>query len=407
MGAVIPRRGLSKYTTQVMYNFLHRGREIILRLLNKPLFIILLWSLWVSAEYWILFQHSYMRVHDNAESIFAFYAITSQLFADYGFSVWVPNITGGIDGLVNVSSDYFTYDFPFFFLLPDWLAYSLIMFLQRFVATYFTYRLCRDFLHFGTGTAILAGLFWSLGTWTTNDWTLFDGLGVPAIPFYLYLLELSLNQSGRRRYIWASVTGLLVSYFSFFPLFTPFFFVGSFVWLWLIRGYGVKSIAAVYIFFGVFSFFFDIPQLFAIYLNARLSGRVERSLISIPIDQAMDTAIYGFRKYFWTYRVLWTFTFIGLLFTQFKDKLLVRLTLLAIVIVLFTKILWVISVTSRETLGFVSILNFNGFILIATFMPSVAAAYAVESGSAGLHLLLVKGWQSIERIPYKLWSAPD
>ncbi len=103
MGAVIPRRGLSKYTTQVMYNFLHRGREIILRLLNKPLFIILLWSLWVSAEYWIFFEYSYMRVHDNAESIFAFYAITSQLFADYGFSVWVPNIAAGIDSLVNVS----------------------------------------------------------------------------------------------------------------------------------------------------------------------------------------------------------------------------------------------------------------------------------------------------------------
>lgn len=356
----------------------HRRIRVAQRILSKPLLLLLIWALWISAEYWVFGQHSYVRVHDNAESNFAYRAVVSQIYGDYGFSAWLPNVAGGVDSFTNVALDYSTYDFMPFFLLPDWMAYSLIMFLQRFLAVYFTYRLCKDFLSFRTSTAILAGLFWSLGTWTTNDWTLFDGLGPPLIPLYLYLLELDLKKSGWRKYVWACFIGLLLSYFSFFPLFTPFFIAGSFFWLWIVRGHDIKSLVPVYLCFGLSSFILDIPELYAISLNAPLSGRVGRSLISIPVKEAASTTISGILRYFRTYRVLWVLASIGLLFTRFRDKLLARLSFTAIGIVLGSKILWGISVASRDILGFLSVINFADFGLIAAFIPSVAAAYAIE-----------------------------
>lgn len=348
------------------------------KILKKSFFIILLWSLWISAEYWVFGSRSYMRIHDNAESFFAYSAVVSRIYSTYGPSAWIPNIAGGIDHYVLGVGNYFTYDFPLFFLLPNWLVYSLVMFLQRFLATYFTYRLCKDFLRFNAYSAILAGIFWSLGTWTTNDWTFYDGLGPPLVPLYLYLLETCLKKTGWKRYVLASVTGLLLSYSSLFALFTPFFIAGSFFWLWIIRRHTLKSLVPVYLLLGLCSLCFEISDLYATFLNAPLSGRAGRGLVSYPVRNAAMTCFNNITKYFRTYSVLWIITFIALFIARFKDKLLLRLVGTTIGVVLVSRILWLISVTNRDTLGFLSVINFNDFILIASFIPSVSAAYIIE-----------------------------
>lgn len=374
-------------------------QDVVLGILDKPLLLVLLWALWISAQYWIFGAWSYMRIHDNGESQFAYRAMTAQIYAGNGFSVWLPNVAAGIDSFITENINYFTYDFAAFFLLPDWLAYGVIMFLQRFLAAYFTYRLCRDFLRFETYAAILAGIFWSLGTWATNDWTLYDGLGTPLIPAYLYWLEKSLNQPGWKKYAWASLTGLLVSYLSFFPLFTPFFVAGAFLWLWIVRSYDIKTLVPLFLVFGLFSFTFDIPQLSAILLNAALSGRIiTMSLASMPIGDALPTLLEGIGKYFLTYRVMWAMMLGGLLFTRFRDKGLLRLTLTALGVVLGSRLLWFVSVTNREALSLLSIVNFNDFILIATFIPSVAAAGAVDRiGKAEARLTLSRPVQDSQQ----------
>ncbi len=355
-----------------------RAIEIFTKILKNSFLIILLWSLWISAEYWVFGSCSYMRVHDNAESMYTYGVVVSRIYSTHGPSAWIPDIASGIDHYIIGISNYFTYDFPLFALLPNWLVYSFVMFLQRFLATYFTYRLCRDFLKFNKYSAILAGIFWSLGTWSTNDWTFYNGLGLPLIPLYLYLLEICLKKSGWKRYVLASVVGLLLSYNSLFALFTPFFIVGSFIWLWVIRRHTFKLLFPVFLFFGLFSLCFEVSDLHATFLNAPFSGRVERGVMSYPISKAVMVCFNGIAKYFQTYLILWIITFIGLCITRFKDKLLLRLVGTTIGVVLISRILWFISVTNRETLGVLSVVNFSDFILIATFIPSVSAAYLIE-----------------------------
>ncbi len=350
----------------------------ISKFVKKPIFLILLWSLWLSIEYWGMGDYSYIRIHDNAETNLSYRVLTSQIFKEHGFTSWIQNIAGGIDSQIINNISYFTYDFLPFLLFPGWFAYALIMFLQRFLAAYFTYRLCSDFLNLKTTTALVAGLVWSLGTWSTNGWTLFDRLGPPLIPLYLYLLEVSLSKTGYRKYIWASVSGLLLSYNSFFPLFTPFFIAGSFLWLWIVRSHKIKLLLIIYLCFGLSTLVFDIPQITAIYFNAPLSGRAERTMLSIAYSEAIRSAFLGTINFFFTYKVLWTVTLVAFVISKFRDKLIGKMIAFAGGVVIVSKALWVISVTNRETMSFLSLINFNDFVLITCFVPSISAAYLIE-----------------------------
>lgn len=349
-------------------------REIV----ERPQVVIFLWALWISAAYWLFGKYSYIRVNDNAESIFSYQIIISNLFTDYGYSAWIPNIGAGIDGMLNMGSSYFTYEFPLFLLFPKWIVYALIMFTQRFLAALFTYKLCRDFLKIDKGASILAGFFWSLGTWTTNDWTMFDALGPPLIPMYLYLLELGFSKSRGMKYAIAALTGILLSYFSFFPLFTPFFIFGSFIWFIFIRNYGLKTILPVYLVFGLFSFSLDIKELYAIYVNLPFTGRMSGGLLSTSVGSIVFTTVSNVLAYFLSHKALWIMIVAGLLFSKSRSQLLVRLSFTAISIVLASNLLWAISAITKESISIMSIVNFNGFVLIATFIPSVAAACAVD-----------------------------
>lgn len=50
-----------------------------------------------------------------------------------------------------------------------WLAYGLFMWVQRFLASYFAYRLCRDSLRLNHLACVFAGMAFSLCQWNVYD----------------------------------------------------------------------------------------------------------------------------------------------------------------------------------------------------------------------------------------------
>jgi hypothetical protein len=118
-----------------------------------------------------------------------------------------------------------------FVLLPDWLAYGLLMFLQRFVAGYFMFRLLRDSLNLDVPVAFFGGLAFASITNPQSPgagfagFTIYNELALPAFPLVAWLLWYSSIQSTRRAYIIAACTGIgwaLFSSYAFVLFFLPF-----------------------------------------------------------------------------------------------------------------------------------------------------------------------------------------
>ena len=147
-----------------------------------PLFLI--WSLWLTLEYFGLGPYSYIRIHDCANSVFPRDLGYFSEFFQYGFSNWSAQIAGGIDRLSN-GGPLFHLDSLFFLTLPGWLTYAAITLIQRFIAGYFTYRLCRDYLRLGEFPSIVAGLAYSVSFF----WFKSEFIGQAGFPLILWSLE--------------------------------------------------------------------------------------------------------------------------------------------------------------------------------------------------------------------------
>ncbi len=122
-----------------------------------------------------------------------------------------------------------------FALLPGWLAYGAVMYVQRFVAGYFFFRLLRDDARIGAGVAFAAGLAYSLYYqpgihYQWDGFQLFEGLGLPALPLLLWGLHRLHDMRSPLRYVWAAAGGIALAmsanYFQaiFFPLVVIFWF---------------------------------------------------------------------------------------------------------------------------------------------------------------------------------------
>ncbi|MBF0626763.1 MAG: YfhO family protein [Magnetococcales bacterium] len=170
----------------------------------------LLWSLLISAIYWALGPNSYLRIQDNADANLPYRILAAKNILEYGLIFWQTKIISGIPFLINPFADSLLVDHLPYLFLPGWAAYGLIMWLQRFVAGYFTFRLCREILKLDEVSALFAGLSFSLYRWNVHDACLWDALGLPAIALILLLFSQILTQSIRRSVPLSILLGMLV-----------------------------------------------------------------------------------------------------------------------------------------------------------------------------------------------------
>jgi hypothetical protein len=222
------------------------------------------WSLLVSAVYWFLGPYSYIRIQDTTDFNLAYRIAAAKDFLEYGITYWQPKFAGGMPAWVMPQFDSFLITGPPFYLLPPWAAYGFIMWLQRFIAGYFSYRLCRS-LGLNHIASLFGGVAFSLNNWSVVDWTLFDGLGPPATPLYLLLFDRFIRvQSKAYGLFLVGLLGVFLALVASSALYTIFLVCGLPIWFLYIRG---ESFSAVWQYFLIFIFcavLIELPGVVAI-----------------------------------------------------------------------------------------------------------------------------------------------
>ncbi|MBF0180809.1 MAG: hypothetical protein HQM03_12375 [Magnetococcales bacterium] len=243
-----------------------------LRFAHRPLFW-LLWSLLISAIYWALGPHSYMRIQDNTDFNIPYRIAAARDLWEYGLTYWQPKFAGGMPAMVHPLFDSFLVDGLPFLLLPGWAAYGLIMWLQRFLAGYFTYRLCRDLLRMETAGALFAGLAFSLYFWNVRDMNLVDALGLPATAMWFLWFERLLGRNGWTGWALAGLLGVLLGLVSQSVLFTFFLVAGLPVWLWIARRIPWRAMLPRWGTFALGACLAEAPQLIALLAYRPVTAR--------------------------------------------------------------------------------------------------------------------------------------
>lgn|GEM_PF-724683 len=180
-----------------------------------------LYSLLLAFPYFGFGSMSFVVLHDTAEMNLPRSVWFGQGDALTGLSSWLPMQICGTDRLASgLSTDF---SLLLFTTLPGWLAYGLLMWLQRFIAGYFLYRLLREWRQVAPAGAAAVACAYALFTqphinmaWA--GFALYDGLALPGLPLLLYLLYRSAGWRPRYRYAAAVGGGLLLAYTSHFFL---------------------------------------------------------------------------------------------------------------------------------------------------------------------------------------------
>ncbi|MBF0380606.1 MAG: YfhO family protein [Magnetococcales bacterium] len=222
------------------------------------------WSLLVSGVYWFLGPYSYIRIQDTTDFNLAYRIAAAKDFLEYGITYWQPKFAGGMPAWVMPLFDSFLITGPPFYLLPPWAAYGFIMWLQRFIAGYFTYKLCRS-LGLNTVASLFAGMAFSLNNWSVIDWTLFDGLGPPVTPLYLYLFDRILRvQAKVRGLILVGLLGVFLALVASSALYTIFLLCGLPIWILYIRDFSFRDVWQYFFVFIFCAVVAELPGVIAI-----------------------------------------------------------------------------------------------------------------------------------------------
>jgi hypothetical protein len=207
---------------------------------NKDRFLALLRSHWqivffiffallLSFEYWGFGADSYVRVFDSADGRLATrIALRNNLLGgEVGYWNW--DMFGGLDRLAEGNSLEFIN--ILFYALPGWLAYGIFMFLQRFIAGIFTYKLLNKHLGVRRIVALFPAMFYALwsqsrfnnsqeGFTVPNSFSL---AGIPMVLFFFgeiskqYLTDKrkALLLTGAFGFVFAGMTNFAFSIFIF------------------------------------------------------------------------------------------------------------------------------------------------------------------------------------------------
>lgn len=150
-----------------------------------------LWAAFLSFEYWGFGENSYVKIPDSGNGhLAARLSIGENIKADEN-GYWNADLWVGTDK--KAQSDNLGIFDTLFIYLPGWLASGFYIFLQRFVAGFFTFLLLRNHLKVNLAAAVLPAMlyaFYPAGQYNLqfDGFTHYDALGLPGIPMYLYAL---------------------------------------------------------------------------------------------------------------------------------------------------------------------------------------------------------------------------
>lgn len=143
----------------LIYKFPWAINKIKLAVSDHTLLFFLAWAVWLSFPMWAFGELSFVRSHDEADS-----QIPNQMYIllQNKFPQWM-GIAGGIDTVSGhnfLVSSYILHN-PYF-KIPIWMSIGFILFFQRFIASYFFFKLFHNFCKIPLGASLMCALGYSM-----------------------------------------------------------------------------------------------------------------------------------------------------------------------------------------------------------------------------------------------------
>jgi hypothetical protein len=316
--------------------------SLALWLINKKWAIILAWAIWLTAESLFLGPFSYIRMHDVGDSILPMRLALNEAFFNNGIFYWFPYAACGADRLSLTALNFAQVDNLFFLFLPGWLAYGLATFLQRLIAGYFTYRLCKDCLKLDILPSIIAGLVYSISFSSLLYGEAYHSIlqtqfaGEMGLPFILWSIEYIYiyfyKEKNIYSYLLTLLLGIFVVFSSNFALSVPFILPIILIWFALIRKLFTKKFILMYIIFSSTILLGNIPMIWALLINSTLSHRAHWPLFTTlgGFEEALNGAILKSIHFIKTNSFYLLLGIMGLILSKPKDRRLFVVLLLTL-----------------------------------------------------------------------------
>jgi hypothetical protein len=380
------------------------GMKALLRRRGTMAILFLLWALWLAFPYFGFGAESYVRIFDNGDSTLPAKVSMRTATPSHLLSAWNPQPVTGVDQVpVTSSADL---DNWLFAILPGWLAYGLVMFAQRFIAGYFTYRLLKDRLRAGFLASLCGGLVYAMFAQLTINvsWagiTLYDGLALAGLPFLLWALDDRETLTHGRRLIMAGGLGLLLGitslYFS-----SVFVVLAVAVWLLVRQRASARQAPLVVGLFVMGWAAAEVPAIWASVLNAPLSQRGGGAWLIMSLRVAVLRQYSIVRGILLDNQLMVAAALLGFAATRFRSRaLMVAIGASAVILLLVLgSALWLMGV--KRYFGPLAGFQIDRFYLLAPFALIVSGALGLDAISVRLRGRLPAGGGGRRS---RLWAA--
>lgn len=340
---------------------------------EHPFYLFLLWSFGLAFEYFIFGHYSFIRIQEDADCALNGRLLLSFNLTSLKFGYWNPTQLSGNDTILG--SHIFDLDSLPFVFLPGWLAYGLVMWLQRFIAGYFTFRLLKETLNIDAISALYAGLAYSLyanfpQTGPPLGFPLFYGLVIPGISFFIWALA-RLNEHKKSSYLLAFGIGVIFSIttnvgFGIFILPVIFF------WFLFVKPRLTLKFWFLVLIFIIGFLVFESPILWAMSLNAPLSHRAYWNLAE-PAGPELMKGLFAKDL------ILLGISVLGLVASRGRFRPLVAFVVAILCSLVFVIIIYpFFSNYIHPHLGFLRGFQFDRIYLVYPYLTIMAAAIGIS-----------------------------
>lgn len=339
-------------------------------------YVFLGWALWVSLEYYAFGPYSYLRIWDNGDRYLAYLIANARQLAQYGVQNWLPFTVSGVARVDPAIS----WDTPLFILLPGWAATALVMLIQRFVAGFFTFLVCREHLSLSRGSSLFAGLLYATGTpalaaYSHFELSLLHRLGPASFPMFIWALERLRYASWPRLSVLGPALGIIFALTNSLYLHTIFFIPMMIVWFALFRPIDLKFWVSSLLFcLGIALVSF--PQIAASMANASLSHR------SVWVSEGPDWARFQtkVRGLLVAYKEIFALIVFSLpLIWSSKNKSWLKIALLVVFSSIVAYTFAPLKFYVRDYLGPLTGVQFDRFYFLAPFFISLWLGVTIEA----------------------------
>lgn len=335
---------------------------------RMPSAVFAVWALWLSLPFFLLGSSSTFPIHDNADQMLS--ALVGYSRGVASPTVWAAGWASGVDWLSQAyTNNLYTLLFLF---LPAWVAYSLLMIVQRFLAGYFSYRLLRE-RDVEETACLYAGLAYSLMLQPTGSFGfgLYRGLTDAAFPFVLWIITRKAN-SRRSLYIFAFIVGIVYALSSSFHL-SVFIFVLIPMWLWISGEVGERKRWITSVLFFAGWLLASAPAIAAAALNAAGSHRAAWNPRTVG---RLRVALEESGELLWFNIVNWGLVVLSLCFKKARSHRVVRVSLAALACATAPLVWFALDTKLHRFLGFLSGFTWSRVYLAVPFLTISAGAMA-------------------------------